>query len=176
LRDLDKRLAELEQKEPLVPRHKVWLKSLRKLKLVPDAEMNQHLNRVASANRLWRQRKQEADFLRAESERNDPAHVAAKSLCEMAGLRFAGLRAGGFTPMRAVWAEGPKLNAYAFRVETDRGPRTALFYVEGGFRKHRQAVLIEEGQALPLGSLGLSIEEYAAIVPDARKGGPPLRD
>lgn len=171
LRDLDKRLAQLEEEEPLIPRHKMWLKSLRKVQFAPDAEMNQHLNRVASANRLWRQRKQEADFIRAESERNDPAHQTAKTLCEMAGLKFAGLRVGGFTPLRTVWARGPERNAYAFRVETERGPRTALFYVDGGLRKRRRVVLIEEGQDQPLSELELTIEAFAAIVPAAPRKG-----
>jgi hypothetical protein len=169
LRDLDRRFAQVEEKEPLTPRHKIWLKSLRKVKFVPAAEMDQHLNRIASANRLWRERKQETDFLRSVSERDDPAHRTAQSLCESAGLRFAGVRAGGFTPLRAIWSDGPKLNAYACRVETDRGPRTALFYVEGSlFSRRRVAALVEQGVASPLASLPLSASEYAAIVPDER--------
>lgn len=164
LRGLDKRLADLEQAEPLTPRHKIWLKSLRKLKLAPDAEMNRHLNRVAQANTLLLQRRQEADFMRRESERNDPAHLSAKALCEMAGLKFAGLRAGGFTPMRALWPEGPDKNACLFRVETDRGPRAALFYADGRFFKKRLGLLVEQGAAQPLASIVLSANEYADIV------------
>jgi hypothetical protein len=176
LRDLDRRFAELEDKEPLTPRHKMWLKSLRKVKLVPLEEMDQHLNRIASANRLWRQRKQETEFLRAVAERDDPVHRAAHELCETAGLRFAGVRAGGFTPLRAVWPEGPKLNAYACRVETERGPRTALFYVEGGmFNRRRVACLIEQGSPEPLASISMAPAQYADIVPDHRKL-PKVRD
>lgn len=167
LRDLDSRFAQLEEVEPLTPRHKIWLKSLRKLKLVPDAEMNRQLNRVATANPLLLRRKQEADFMRAESERDDPAYKAAKALCDMAGLKFAGLRAGGFTPMRVLWPEGPDRNAFLFRIETDKGPRAAAFYVEGGLAKRRLAVLLEQGGALPVGSLTLSPEEFRAIVPPA---------
>lgn len=169
LQDLDRRFAELEEQEPLTPRHKIWLKSLRKLKLVPDAEMNQHLNRIAAGNPLRVRRKQEADFARAEAERNDPGYQAVRQLCEMAGLRFGGLRKSGFTPMRALWPEGPDLNAYLIRVDTDRGPRSALFYMEGVLGKRRLAVLIEQDGGLPLGSLSLNRDQYDAIVPAAGK-------
>ena len=167
-RDLDKKLAELEEEEPLAPRHKTWLKSLRKLKIAPDAEMSQHLNRVASTNRLYQHRRQETARLREEHERDDPAHKAARTLCEMAGLRFAGLHAGVFAPMQQSWPEGPDRVAFAHRVDTDRGPRAALFYVEGGFFKKRLAVLIEHGNPLPVGSLTLSPSDYTEIVPVAR--------
>lgn len=43
LRDLDRRLKELEQTEPLAPRQKTWLKSYRKLTFVPDAELRRTL-------------------------------------------------------------------------------------------------------------------------------------
>jgi hypothetical protein len=164
-RDLDQRLADLEREEPLMPRQKTWLKSLRKLKLVPDAEMTQHLNRVANANRLFQQRRQQAAQQRSEHERSDPAYRAAHSLCEMAGLQFAGLHAGSFAPMRESWPEGPDRPAFALRVDTDRGPRVALLYLEGGLFKKRLAVLIEHGNPLPVGSLTLSRGEYDAIVP-----------
>jgi hypothetical protein len=167
-RDLDKRLAELEIEEPLAPRQKTWLKSLRKLKLVPDAEMSQHLNRVAAANRLFQHRRQETARLRAEHERDDPAYRAARALCDMTGLRFAGLHAGSFAQMREFWPEGPDRLAFAFRVDTDRGPRAALFYAEGGLFKKRLAVLIEHGNPLPVGSLTLAQSEYNEIVPVAR--------
>jgi hypothetical protein len=167
-RDLDKQLAELEAKEPLVPRHKIWLKSLRKLKLAPDGEMTPYLNRVGNLNRLFQHRRQEAAQLRAQQERDDPAYKTARSLCDMAGLKFAGLHAGGFAPMRQVWPEGPDRPAFALRVDTDRGPRAALFYVEGGFFKKRLAVLIDHGNPLPVGSLTLARDKYEAIVPVAR--------
>lgn len=166
-RDLDKRLADLEVVEPLTPRHKTWLKSLRKLKIVPDAEMSQHLNRIANANRLFQHRRQEAAQLRAAHERDDPAYQSARSLCEMAGVRFTGLHIGAFAPMRESWPEGPERAGFAFRVDTDRGPRVMLFYVDGGFFKRRLAVLIEHGNPLPVGSLTLSRGDYDAIVPSA---------
>jgi hypothetical protein len=167
-RDLDKKLAELEEKEPLTARHKTWLKSLRKLKVAPDAEMSQQLSRVAASNRLYQHRRQEAARLREEHERDDPAYRAARTLCEMAGLRFAGLHAGAFAPMRQSWPEGPDRAGFAIRVDTDRGPRAALFYIEGGFFKKRLAVLIEHGNPLPVGSLTLTQGEYDEIVPVAR--------
>jgi hypothetical protein len=165
VRELDRRLAELEQREPLMPRHKAWLKSLRKIRIVPDAEMNQQLNRVAASNALFTQRRVEAERARAESMRSDPAHRAVKELCDMAGLQFAGLRARGHAPMRTLWPEGPDSRGYVFRVETNRGARFALIYTEGRVFKRRLAVLIEQGGALPLGSLTLSSEDYRAILP-----------
>src|SRR5690606_29748129 len=84
--DLDSRFAALEAEEPLTPRHKTWLKSLRKLRLAPDTEMNQHLNRIAGANALLVQRKQEAERVRSERMRADPAYQGAQALCTMAGL------------------------------------------------------------------------------------------
>jgi hypothetical protein len=87
LRDLDKKLHELEEKEPLTPRHNTWLKSLRKLKVVPDAEMTSHLVRIAQLNPLREQRAAEAERFCAEHENNDPPFKAAKQLCDMAGLK-----------------------------------------------------------------------------------------
>jgi len=167
-RDLDKKLAELEEKEPLTTRQKTWLKSLRKLKLVPDAEMNHHLNRVGAMNRLFQQRRDETARLRAEHERDDPTYRAARTLCDMAGVRMTGLHMGVFAPMQANWPEGPDRSGYTLRVDTDRGPRAALFYVEGGLFKKRLAVLIEPGNALPVGSLRMSQAEYDEVVPVAR--------
>lgn len=166
-KDLDKRLADLEVAEPITPRQKTWLKSLRKLKIAPDAEMSQHLNRVANANRLFQHRRLEAAHLRAAHERDDPAHKAARSLCDMAGLRFTGLHAGAFAPMRENWPEGPEHSAFSFRVDTQSGPRAMLFYVEGGLFKKRLAVLIEHGNPLPVGSLTMTPEEFSAVVPSA---------
>lgn len=166
-KDLDKRLADLEVAEPITPRQKTWLKSLRKLKIAPDAEMSQHLNRVANANRLFQHRRLEAAHLRAAHERDDPAHKAARTLCEMAGVRFTGLDAGAFAPMRANWPEGPERSAFSFRVDTQSGPRAMLFYVDGGLFKKRLAVLIEHGNPLPVGSLTMTQDEFEAIVPVA---------
>ncbi len=167
-RDLDKRLAEIEEKEPLAARQKIWLKSLRKLKIAPDAEMNQHLNRVGGTNRLYQHRREEAARLREEHERNDPTYKAARTLCDMAGLKFTGLHMGVFAPMQQSWPEGPDRAGFTMRVDTDRGPRAALFYVEGGFFKKRLAVLIEHGNPLPVGSLTLARAEFDEIVPVAR--------
>ncbi len=164
VRDLDKRLAELEAREPLTPRHKTWLKSLRKVQFVPEAEMTKHLGRFAKQNALRVQRKEEAERLRAERDAADPAFIAARALCEMAGLQFAGLKPMGPAKLRDVWPEGPDKQGFAFRVETNAGPRGALFYVEGAIFKKRLAVLIENGNPLPIGSLTPSEAEFNAIV------------
>jgi hypothetical protein len=168
LRDLDAKFEELEAKEPLTPRHKAWLKSLRKLKLAPDAEMTGHLQRVAQANALIARRKLEADRLRAERLRSEPSFVAVKALCDMAGEQITRIRRLGFAPMRAIWPEGPETKAFAFRVETEKGVRAALFYCDGVLFKRHLSVLMAEGGGLPLGSLALSKGDYAAIVPKER--------
>jgi len=170
MHDIDKRFALLEEKEPLTTRHKMWLKSLRKFRVVPDADMNQHITAVAQGNPLWQRRKAQSDAIRAEHERTDPTFKAARALCEQAGIGFAGMRSGTFAPMRAIWPDGPDVTVFACRVETDRGPRAALFYGEGGLFKRRLAVLLEQGGTLPLGSLNLSAAEFAAIVPPKPKG------
>jgi hypothetical protein len=161
---MDKRLIELEQKEPLAPRQRAWLNSLRKVKLVADAEMTPALVRFARTNPLFEQRRAESERVRIEREANDPAFQAARRLCEMAGLNFVGIEVIGETNMRAVWSEGPDKSAYQWRIETDRGARNALFYIEGGLFKRRLAVLLDEGAALPLGSLTLSSGEYEAVL------------
>jgi hypothetical protein len=168
LRDLDKKLHELEEKEPLTPRHNTWLKSLRKLKVVPDAEMTSHLVRIAQLNPLREQRAAEAERFCAEHENNDPPFKAAKQLCDMAGLKFSGLGQGSFASMHSVWPEGPDKAAFVLRIDTDRGPRPAALYTEGGLVKNRLAVLLEQGQPLPIGSLKLSRRDYDAIVPAVR--------
>ncbi len=168
-RDLDGKFAALEAEEPLTPRQKIWLKSLRKLKLVPDAQMTVQLNHIANRNRLFQNRRQEAAHLRAAQERDDPSYKAVRALCEMAGLRFHALHAGAFAPMHESWPEGPDRAAFAFRVDSDRGARTALFYVEGSVFKRRLAVLIEPGNPLPIGSLALTPAEFADIVPTVKR-------
>jgi hypothetical protein len=165
LKDLDKRFAELEAGEPLTPRHKAWLKSLRKLRLVPDAEMTANLQRAAQTNPLLPRRKAEADRLRAEKLRSEPPFKALKSLCDMAELKITAIRKMGFAPMRSAWPDGPDVRAYVLRAETDKGPRSALFYCEGRLLKRHLAVLVEQGAALPAGSLSLSKQDYLAIVP-----------
>ncbi len=165
MHDLDKKFAALEAQEPLTPRQKTWLKSLRKLKLVPDADMTGHLQRVAQSNALIARRKMEADRLRAEKLRSEPSFRAVKALCDMAGVQITGIRMLGFTPMRTAWPDGPDARAYVFRVETDKGPRAALFYREGRFFKRYLSVLVVQGGGLPVGSLALTAADYAAIVP-----------
>lgn len=165
LKDLDKRFGELEAKEPLTARHKTWLKSLRKVKIAPDAEMTGHLQRVAQANPLFPRRKMEAERLRAENLRASSPFRAVKALCDMAGLSITNFRAMGFAPMRSVWPDGPDARAYVFRADTDQGPRAALFYREGRLFKRYLSVLVVQGGALPVGSLSLSASDYAEIVP-----------
>jgi hypothetical protein len=167
-RDLDRKFAAIEQEEPLLPRQKIWLKSLRKLRVVPDGDWQQNLAQLANSNPLRQQRRQEADRIRAEHGSTDPAFLNVKALCEQAGLGFRDLRATGFAPMRTVWPEGPKRHAYGFRAETDAGARMALFYAEGMFAKRYLAVLMEQGGALPLGSLSLARAEFDQIVPAQR--------
>jgi hypothetical protein len=166
MRDLDKKFAELEAQEPLTPRHKTWLKSLRKLKLVPDAEMTGHLQRVAQSNALIGRRKMEGDRLRAEKLRSEPTFRAVKALCDMAGVHITGIRTLGFAPMRTAWPDGPDARAYVFRAETDKGQRAALFYREGRFFKRYLSVLVAPEGGLPVGSLALTAADYAAIVPN----------
>ena len=165
IRDLDVRFAALEAKEPLTPRHKTWLKSLRKLKLASDSEMTGHLQRVAGANKLIARRKMEAERLAAERLRAEPSFIAVKALCDMADVKISRLRARGFAPMRSVWPDGPNAEGYMFRVDTDKGLRVALFYSEGGVFKRYLSVLIADGGGLPLGSQTLSKADYAMIVP-----------
>lgn len=165
LKDLDKRFAALETQEPLTPRHKTWLKSLRKVKIAPDAEMTGHLQRVAQANRLLPRRKMEADRVRAETLRASAPFKASKALCDMAGLTITNFRTMGFAPMRSIWPDGPDTRAFICRLETDKGQRGALFYREGRMFKRYLSVLVVQGGALPEGSLTLTEAEYAEIVP-----------
>lgn len=165
LKDLDKRFAKVESKEPLTTRHKTWLKSLRKVKFAPDAEMTGHLQRVAQANKLFARRKLEADRVRAETLRASAPFRAVKTLCNMAGLTITNFRTMGFGPMRSVWPDGPDLRAYIFRADTDKGPRAAVFYREGRFfKRYLSALLVQDG-GLPLGSNALTEAEYSEIVP-----------
>lgn len=170
LRELDRRFGDLETREPLAPRHKIWLKSLRKTKIVPDADVPAHLQRIVAANPLRVRRREEAERARRDRENTDPTFRAVKALCDMADLRLGGLSNSGVTRMRLLWPEGPDVRAYGWKVDTDRGARMALFYAEGAWNKQRCAVLIEPGQALPLGSLALSKVEFESIVPALARG------
>ncbi|MEZ5960759.1 MAG: hypothetical protein R3C30_10100 [Hyphomonadaceae bacterium] len=166
MKDLDKRLAELEAKEPLTARHKTWLKSLRKVKITPDADMTACLQRAAQSNPLFPRRKMEADRVRAEQLRASAPFRAVKTLCDMAGLTITNFRPIGFAPLRNAWPDGPDLNGYVIRVDSDKGPRAALFYREGRFFKRFLSVLVVEGGGLPVGSQALTEAEYGEIVPN----------
>lgn len=166
LKDLDRKFAEVEANEPLTVRHKAWLKSLRKVKLAPDAEMTGHLQRVAQSNPLFARRKMEADRVRAETLRASAPFRATKALADMAGLKISNFRVLGFAPMRTVWPDGPDARAYICRAETDKGVRAALFYREGQVFKRYLSVFVVDGGGLPIGSLPLSKEAYAEIVPE----------
>ncbi len=163
VKDLDKRFAELEHEEPIAPRFKMWLKSLRKVKVVPDAELNANLQRVARLNVLYPQRRAETMRAREARERSDPAFTTARALCEMAGVLFIGLVGATPAALREHWPDGPDRQGMALNVSTDHGVRTALVYEEGGLLKKRLAVLIAPGQPLPQGSLALSREDFDAI-------------
>jgi len=165
LKDLDKRFAELEAKEPLTARHKTWLKSLRKVKITPDAEMTACLQRAAQANPLFPRRKMEAERVRTEQLRASAPFRAVKTLCDMAGLTITNFRPMGFAPLRSAWPDGPDLRGYVFRADTDKGPRAALFYREGRFFRRYLSVLVVQGGGLPVGSQTLTEAEYAEIVP-----------
>lgn len=167
LRDIDKRFAAVEESEPLTTRHKRWLKSLRKLKIVPDNELRDNFARIVALNPLRGKRREEAEKQRVRREASDPMYRSVRELCDMAGLAVVGMSRGGIGSMRATWPEGPDLKGYAVNVATDKGARTALFYAEGGMFKRYLAVLIEPGNALPAGSVSLSREDFTAIVPAA---------
>ncbi len=164
-RDLDRKFAAIEQEEPLIPRQKTWLKSLRKVSVTPDEEIRQRIAYLIASNPLRDSRVQEARRLQAEKETTDPVYMSLRSLCDQAGLHFTNVRQLGVTRMRSLWPEGPNKRAYAWRIETDRGQRTALFYADGMLFKRRLAVLTAPGEPLPQGSLSLTPAEFAAIVP-----------
>lgn len=165
LKDLDKRFAAIEANEPLTARHKTWLKSLRKVKLVPDAEMTGHLQRVAQVNKLLPRRKLESDRVRVETLRASAPFRAVNTLCEIAGLSITNFRPMGFAPMRSVWPNGPDVRGCVFRVDTNQGVRAAVFYREGRMFKRYLSVLTVQGVDLPIASQSLTEAQYAQIVP-----------
>jgi hypothetical protein len=169
IRDFDNRFAEVDAKEQLMERQKRWLNSLRKLKVVPDAEYKTTLERLASSNGLMHARRSELERRRAGSEVSDPVHRLAKALCEAANLRFAGLHPSGFAPARTIWKDAPDRTAYAMRVDTDRGPRAAIVYADGTLMKRYRAALIEDGNEGPAATLTLSRAEHDEIVPAASR-------
>jgi hypothetical protein len=166
LRDFDQRLSELEQSEPLQARYKLWIKSLRKVRVVSDAEWSEALTRIASTNPLNAPRRAERARAEAEMMQSDPAHISVRALCDSVGLRMSALHVVGMEPLQEVWTEGPKRQAYCVTATTNAGPRTAAFFVEGGMlgKKYR-AVLLAPGEPIPLADQSLSREEYEAILP-----------
>src|SRR6185295_8099246 len=90
-RDLDRKFAAIEQEEPLVPRQKTWLKSLRKVRVTPDEEIRQRIAHLIASNPLRDSRVREAARLQAEKQNSDPVYISVIALCEQAGLRFANL-------------------------------------------------------------------------------------
>ncbi|WP_395647486.1 hypothetical protein [Terricaulis sp.] len=165
IRGIDAQFQQIEQSEPLVPRHRTWLKSLRKLRVVPDADWRDAVMRIAHSNPLLQARRAEREHAHVEFLSSDPVAQTALELCAMAGLRFDGIGQGAVAPVRSVWPEGPNARAMAWRVDTDAGPRNLLMYVDGGFFKKRLAVLVEPGQALPAGSTALTRENFEAAAP-----------
>ncbi|HRK64178.1 MAG TPA: hypothetical protein PLN53_07260 [Terricaulis sp.] len=165
LRALDDKLKDLVATEPLAPRQRTWLKSLRKLRIIGDHETGTYRSAFETANPLRARRHAERDRLRAEREKSDPTYRTVRALCDMGRMRFMDLGDGSAGPMRAIWPEGPNRRGYVRRVLTNQGDRAAVFYREGGLFKTYLAVLLEEGGALPLGSLTLTREEYETIVP-----------
>ncbi|MFT3726960.1 MAG: hypothetical protein QM759_03960 [Terricaulis sp.] len=163
IRDLDRCFAEVEAKEPLFERQKIWLKSLRKLKVVADAEYNANLNRISALNRLLQQRSCERQNARP-SVQADPALQVVQELCSAAGLRLLDLKLSGFTPLRGLWTQAPETTAYAYRVDTDHGWRAAVFYVAGGLSKRHTAALIDMGHE-PVTTRTIARADYGAIVP-----------
>lgn len=168
--DFDRRFYELEAKEALMARHRTWLKSLRKLRIVPDGELPGHAQRLASLNPLRMQRLSET-AAQQRTRDNDPALLAVRRLCEAAGLRFSGVGNGVTSSVRALWSKGPERRGYALAAVTDRGARTAVFFADGGMVKRRKAVLIEAGNETPLADIALDRAEFEEIVPESARAG-----
>lgn len=166
--ELDRRFHELEAREALMARHRTWLKSLRKLRIVPDGDLPGHAQRLASLNPLRMQRLSET-AAQQRARDDDPALLAVRRLCEAAGLRFTGAGNGVRSSVRALWSTGPERRGYAVATVTDRGARTALFFADGGMVKRRKAVLIEAGNETPLADIILDRAEFEAIVPESAR-------
>lgn len=165
LRAMDEKLADLAATEPLAPRQRMWLKSLRKLRVIDVHEAGAYGSAFEAANPLRARRQAESDRLRAEREKSDATYRTVRALTDMAHLRFFNLGDGSAGPLRAIWPEGPQRRGFVRRVSTDHGDRAAAFYKEGSLFPSYLAVLLEEGGALPLGSLTLSKAEFDDIVP-----------
>jgi hypothetical protein len=166
VRDFDRRLSELEQSEPLKARYKLWLKSLRKMRVVTDEEWREALTRIASTNPLNASRRAERARAEADMMTTDPAHISVRALCDVAGLRLSALHIVGMKPLQDVWSEGPKRQAYCVNASTSEGQRIAAFFADGGvFAKKYRAVLLAPGESGPLADQALSREEYEAILP-----------
>jgi hypothetical protein len=171
MRDLDAKLAALEAREPLAVRHKMWLKSLRKVRILADNEARPAVEALCVRNPLRARRAGDVERDRAVLMRADPVWRAVKELCDMAGLRLVRVGQGERAPMRSVWAEGPDVRAQIWRVETMEGMRTAVVYAEGGWFKRYLAVLMEADVMLPRGSLSLSKAQVGAMAPTLLRRG-----
>lgn len=166
LQDFDRRISELEQSEPLKARYKLWIKSLRKVRVVSDTEWRDALNRIASTNPLNAPRRAERARAEAEMMATDPAHISVRALCDAAALRMSALHVIGMEPLQEVWSEGPRRQAYCVTATTSAGPRTAAFFSDGGvFGKKYRAVLLAPNEPIPVAEQALNREEYEAIVP-----------
>ncbi|MDX2273839.1 MAG: hypothetical protein NW206_00190 [Hyphomonadaceae bacterium] len=166
LRDFDRRLNELEQSEPLKARYKLWLKSLRKVRVVSDAEWQEALTRIASSNPLSAPRRAERARVEAELQNTDPTYLSVRALCDAAGLGFGGLEVLGAEPLQNSWPDGPKRQAFCISTSTSAGARMAAFFIDGGmFAKKYRAVLLAPGEG-PVADQTLTAAEFEAVVPE----------
>src|SRR5260221_13527140 len=81
-RDLDRKFAAIEQEEPLVPRQRTWLRSLRKVRVTPDEEIRQRIAYLIASNPLRDSRVQEARRLQSDRETTDPVYLSVRALCD----------------------------------------------------------------------------------------------
>lgn len=166
LRDFDRRLNELEESEPLKARYKLWIKSLRKVRVVSDAEWRDALARIANSNPLNAPRRAERARQEAVLMETDPAHIVVRSLCDTAGLQLRTMRVLGVEPIETLWPVGPKRSGYCVSAATSAGERTAIVFADGGvFGKRYRAVLVGPGEDIPLAEQAMSREEFEAVVP-----------
>ncbi|MGE0594755.1 MAG: hypothetical protein AB7P07_00190 [Hyphomonadaceae bacterium] len=166
LRALDKRFADLEREEPLTPRHRTWIKSLRKLNAVPDETLRAHMNRIVSLNPLWMARRAEDSEKHRKAAEMDPTLQAVRALCQDAGLKLQGLNGAARTPVRASWRAGPNRPGVMREAVTDQGKRIALFYADGALMKKYKAVLLEPGREAPVAEAALTRADFETIAPD----------
>ena len=114
VKDLDKRFAALEHEEPIAPRLKMWLKSLRKVKVVPRrGAQRQPAARSASQSCSIRSGAPKRMRAREARERSDPAFTTARALCEH-GWRAVHWPASArrLAALREHWPDGPDRQAH----------------------------------------------------------------